>query len=181
MPVENLWPVYIFQYFKEKQHPLNTAIIAKLGLKQSEIIRSNEANFDQQCEAIIKQQPLLIYPGEDSIPIETLLDESAITEKPRPILFLDGTWRKTRLLIHESPQIAQLQKISIKPKLRSRYKIRKAPNPDAISTLEAIVYVLSRLEHEPDKYHSLLETMDIMINKQIEMMGEETFSKNYKE
>ena len=172
--VENLWPVVILQHFKESKHPLGTAIIAELSLKNCKLHLSNNENYTKQKDLLIKQQPLLIYPGNDSIPMEEIA-----SDKPRPLIFLDGTWRKTRLLLHESPELNQLTKVNINPEKLSRYKIRKAPMPEALSTLEAIIDVLSALEKDQTKYQPLLHTMDTMINKQIELMGEETFKRNY--
>jgi len=171
---ENNWPVTILQHYKESHHPLGTATIAKLGLNHCDILLSNDPNYQENKERLIKQQPLLIYPGEESIPIEEMK-----FEKPRPLVFLDGTWRKTRLLLHESPELNQITKVSINPDTISQYRIRKTPNPQALSTLEAIIYVLSLLEKEQMKYQSLLDAMNNMVNKQIELMGEETFKRNY--
>jgi len=172
--LENQWPVFILQHFKESNHALGTANIAKLSLSNCEILLSNDSNYHVKKDALIKQKPLLVYPGNKCIPIEEVK-----IEKPRPLIFLDGTWRKTRRLLYESTDLNQLQKINIKPDTLSRYRIRKTPNPHALSTLEAIVYVLSKLEAETDKYQPLLHTMDQMINKQIELMGEDTFNRNY--
>jgi len=170
----NEWPVTILQHYKETHHPLSTATIAKLGLSHCDILLSNDPYYHEKKEQLINQQPLLIYPGEESIPIEEMK-----FEKPRPLVFLDGTWRKTRLLLHESPELNQITKVSINPDSISRYRIRKSPNPQALSTLEAIVHVLSLLEKDQTKFQSLLDAMDQMVNKQIELMGEETFKRNY--
>jgi DTW domain-containing protein YfiP len=182
--LDNHWPISIIQFYKEKKHPLGTITIAKLGLSNCQVILSDDPNYNDMRENLIKQQPLLVYPGENSIPLEPLAEdvlrnENLSTSEKRPILFLDGTWRKTRRLLHESPELDKLTKISIQPDMHSRYRIRKAPNPQALSTLEAIVYVLSLLEKDSNKYQSLLDAMDLMINKQIEMMGNETFKQNY--
>ena len=95
--VENLWPIVILQYFKESKHPLGTANIAALSLKNCHLRLSNDKSYHEQNDLLLKHQPLLIYPGKDSTPIEDIA-----LSKPRPLLFLDGTWRKTRRLLHES-------------------------------------------------------------------------------
>ena len=175
--IENQWPITILQYFKESKHPLNTANIAELSLTNCKIHLTNNENYKEQIKTLIQPTPnqaLLIYPDKDSTPIEKI-----DTNETRPLIFLDGTWRKTRRLLYESPELDQLPKVSISPDMISRYKIRKAPSPESLSTLEAIVHVLSVLEKDPTKYQPLLNTMDTMINKQIEIMGEETFKKNY--
>jgi len=174
--LENQWPVYIFQYFKENKYALGTARIAKLSLNNCNIFPSNHQEYQKQLDTLFLQSPLLIFPGKDSIPLTSLS-----LSKPKPLIFLDGTWRKTRRLLHESPQLESFVKVSFETNRLSRYRIRKAPSLFSVSTLEAIVYVLSYLENEPTKYQSLLNSMDLMINKQIEMMGETTFKKNYRD
>ena len=74
----------------------------------------------------------------------------------------------------------QLPKVSFRPETVSRYRIRKEPDEYALSTLEAIVYALSVLEGNADTYKPLLDSMDWMIEKQIELMGRDVFEKNYK-
>jgi DTW domain-containing protein YfiP len=59
------------------------------------------------------------------------------------------------------------------------YKIRKSPNAQALSTIEAIAETLTVLEDNAEKYQPLLTSMNWMIARQIELMGEETYQKNY--
>jgi len=173
--ISNLWPVYILQHIRESKHPLSTTPIAQLGLKNCQLLAIKNPIDDNQVETWLNQTPVLVYPSENSLPLESLEITLAT-----PLLFLDGTWRKTRRMIHESHYLSQLQKIHVSPTQPSCYKIRKAPNPNALSTLETIIHVLSFLEKKPDKYQPLMETMELMINKQIESMGREVFEKNYK-
>jgi len=74
----------------------------------------------------------------------------------------------------------QLPRVSFQPETVSRYRIRKEPDEYALSTLEAIVYALSVLEGNVDTYQPLLDSMDWMIEKQIELMGRDVFERNYK-
>ena len=83
-------------------------------------------------------------------------------------------------MLLESPALMQLPKVSFQPETVSRYRIRKEPDQYALSTLEAIVYALSVLEGNADTYKPLLDSMDWMIEKQIELMGKDVFEKNYK-
>ena len=62
--------------------------------------------------------------------------------------------------------------------LQGRYRIRKAKEQNAVSTLEAVTHALTLLEPEKD-FKSILKTMDWMIDRQIEAMGDEVYKYNY--
>lgn len=181
--VNNQWPVYILQHPKESKHAIGTAIIAQLSLQHCRSLIVGNSDDEKILAAVIaEQQPLLVYPTTDSIPLDDIVKQTSTivpTDMPRPLIFIDGTWRKSKRILLESPQLQSLAKISFTPTQAGRYQIRKAPNPNALSTVEAIVTVLSKLEKEADKYQSLLATMDWTIQQQIEKMGRETFNRNY--
>ena len=173
--VDNLWPIRILQHANETRHAIGTAKIAQLSLKNC------ETNLYQQIEPgstfeqwLKKENPVLIYPGEQAEGLDTLSGHG-----PRTLLLLDASWRKSRRMLHESPQLEQLQRVCIQPSKPSSYRIRKVPDPTSLSTLEAIVEILSALENDQNKYQPLLNTMDWMINKQIENIHPKLFEKNY--
>jgi len=174
--VDNAWPVYILQHPAEQKHAIGTARIAALSLSNSTLY--NGDNFtDDELSSILPHQsaPILVYPGEDS---QSVLDIS--DQAPRPLVFIDASWRKSRRMLQESPSLMALPKVSFSPEKASDYRIRKVPDINALSTLEAIVYVLSRLDKTESKYQTLLDTMKWMIDKQIECMGEAVYRKNYR-
>ncbi|OUS24303.1 hypothetical protein A9Q99_25585 [Gammaproteobacteria bacterium 45_16_T64] len=175
---QNSWPIHILQHPAESKHAIGTARIAELSLSQCRLQVGE--NFDLSSLGSCDNEDgnvagtLLVYPGGDSQPLETLAFDT-----PQRLVLIDASWRKSRRMLLESPEIMALPKVSLTPSALSRYKIRKVPNPNALSTLEAIVSALSIVESSPDVYHAMLETMDWMIDKQIELMGREVFEKNY--
>jgi len=173
--INNIWPVWILQHHAEKKHAIGTAQIANLSLNNILMVTDQDARQNKVFQTGIQSSaPILVYPGENSITLDELK-----TEEPRPLLFLDGSWRKTHKMFYDFPELATLPRVAIKPDSKSRYRIRKEPNESAISTLEAIIYVLSKLENNEEKFAPLLKTMDWMINKQIEHMGKTVYEKNY--
>lgn len=173
--IDNDWPVWILQDPAEKKHAIGTAQIAELCLNNIKNINTETAQYDTDFLSNFQiAQPVLVYPGENSFELDQL-KPTAI----RPLLFLDGSWRKTRKMFYDFPQLNELPRLNINPDTASRYRIRKAPNESAISTLEAIVYVLSALDNNAEKYQPMLGAMDWMIEKQIEYMGDEVYLKNY--
>ena len=90
----------------------------------------------------------------------------------------DGTWRKARKLLHLNPGLASLPRATLPEGLVSRYRLRKAPTPGALSTLEAIVTALNLLEGD-GRFDALLKPFDAMIEAQIAAMGAEVFQRNH--
>lgn len=161
------------------RHPLGTARIAALSLRNSELHTVSLATeHQQQTEATIEdlmaRQPVLIYPGKDALPV------SGLGQLPvRPLLFIDASWRKSRRLLHAYPAIGRLPMYRLAETPLSRYRIRREPMPGAVSTLEAIVGTLSLLEPDTPGITSMLTVMDWMVNQQIEHMGKAVYAANY--
>ena len=101
-------------------------------------------------------------------------------ESPRPLVFLDGTWRKTKAMYLQSPLLQSLPLVQLQLAHPSRYRIRKEPNAMAMSTIEAIALLLGELEADDEKYQPLLNSMDWIIDYQIKAMGKTVFNRNYK-
>src|SRR3989338_10424437 len=99
-------------------------------------------------------------------------------ELPLLLVVPDGTWRKARKLLNLNPLLADLPRVVLPAGLQSRYRLRKAPMPGALSTIEAIVSALNTVE-APVCFDALLKPFEVLIEGQIEAMGEQTFQRNH--
>ncbi|KMM92817.1 tRNA-uridine aminocarboxypropyltransferase [Pseudomonas lundensis] len=168
--------VLLLQHPSEVNHALNTARLAALGLKNAEL-RVGET-FDD-LDVLLNPpgyQARLLFPGDDAQLIET--PSSSEDSQPWLLVVPDGTWRKARKLLHLNPLLAQLPRVTLAPGAVSRYRLRKAPGPGALSTLEAIVQTLDILE-APDAFTPLLRPFEALIEGQIAAMGHDTFQRNH--
>ncbi|MCY1453771.1 DTW domain protein [compost metagenome] len=102
----------------------------------------------------------------------------AVTEEPLLLVVPDGTWRKARKMLHLNPLLAALPRVTLAQGGVSRYRLRKAPGPGALSTVEAIVQALETLE-APTTFTPLLRPFEALIEGQIAAMGEETYQRNH--
>lgn len=164
-PQPHVWPVRILQHAAEARHALGTARIAALGLRDCQLLPAHDSRLPAG---------VLIYPGPDSQPLSALLNTA-----PQPLIFLDATWRKSRRLLLESAELAALPRYQLENPQPSRYRIRREPHAQALSTLEAIVQTLELLEAAPGRHAGLLQVMDALVNEQIAHMGETTYRRNY--
>ncbi|HLT64214.1 MAG TPA: tRNA-uridine aminocarboxypropyltransferase [Pseudohongiella sp.] len=172
----NNWPISIIQDVREAKHAIGTARIAMLSLENCALIPFDpERPHNDALHSLQTAEPVLIYPGPEARPVTELAEQL-----PRPLIFIDASWRRSRRIMHSLPWLQQLPSYSLNPETVSRYRIRKQPQASALSTLEAIVCCLQLLENNPGRFDSLLAVMDWMIEKQISHMGEETWLKNYR-
>jgi DTW domain-containing protein YfiP len=166
--------VLILQHPSEVGHALNTARLAALGLANAEL-RVGEV-FEDLALALNRPgyQASLLFPGEPATPLQS----RAATDEPMLLVVPDGTWRKARKLLHLNPLLAALPRVSLGQTAESRYRLRKAPAPGALSTIEAIARALETLE-APVCFEALLKPFDGLIEGQIAAMGSEVYRRNH--
>lgn len=162
--------VLVLQHASEASHALNTARLAALGLRNAEL-RVGE-RFEDDCDAA--RPSYLLFPGEDAMSLGSLADVA----QPVRLIVPDGTWRKARKILHINPWLAELPRVALPEGLSSRYRLRKAPMPGALSTIEAIVTALNLLE-SPSRFDELLRPFDALIEGQIDAMGREVYQRNH--
>jgi DTW domain-containing protein YfiP len=166
--------VLLLQHPSEVNHALNTARLAALGLENAELI---VGEVFEDLPVLLNQPGYtarLLFPGEDARPMKAYgsSDESMLLVVP------DGTWRKARKMLHLNPLLAALPRVTLSEGGVSRYRLRKAPGPGALSTVEAIVQALETLE-APTSFAPLLKPFEALIEGQIAAMGEEVYQRNH--
>ncbi|NQD91992.1 DTW domain-containing protein [Pseudomonas sp. CrR25] len=168
--------VLILQHPSEVGHALNTARLAALGLGNAEL-RVGE-RFEDLPALLARPgyQACLLFPGEAAQPLPQFTVQ--LVGLPALLVVPDGTWRKARKLLHLNPLLAALPRVTLPDGLQSRYRLRKAPAPGALSTIEAVVSALEILE-APVRFDALLKPFEALIEGQIVAMGEETFRRNH--
>jgi len=169
--------VVLLQHPSETSHALNTARLAALGLVNAEL-RIGEV-FENLGELLNTPgyRPALLFPGDVAQVLTAYGDGDA-----RPLLLIvpDGTWRKARKLLYLNPLLDALPRVTLAQVAPSRYRLRKAPEPGALSTVEAVVQALNVLE-QPACFDALLRPFEALIEGQIRAMGVETFERNHGE
>lgn len=168
--------VLVLQHPSEVNHALNTGRLATLGLRNAQLLVGEVFDDLQTLLHPPGYQPRLLFPGEGAQPL--VADQ--VDTLPTLLVVPDGTWRKARKLLHLNPLLAALPRVTLGEVPVSRYRLRKAPGPDALSTLEAIVHGLQILE-APTSFVPLLAPFEALIDKQIEAMGSDTYQRNHVE
>jgi DTW domain-containing protein YfiP len=153
--------VVVLQHPRERDVPVNTARIASLCLPDAEVHVGL-----QLPEAVLRADPLrpaaLLYPGPGAVDVERAPPPGGIT-----LVVVDGTWSQARKLVKLNPALAALPRYAFRPRSPSEYRIRREPNEDYVSTLEALIHVLGVLEGDRERFLPMLRPFRAMVEGQI--------------
>ena len=160
-PTVNRVPLRVLQHPLEHGHAKGSLPLLRLSLSQCKVEIAEVFNAEQQAGC---WQPgtWLLYPGEDTARVASGPSCGSV----RQLLLLDGTWRKTRKLLHLNPTLQQLPRFALPAPPPSRYGMRKAQQPEQRSTLEAACLALAALEQRPAHYEPLLHAFSNWVDAQ---------------
>ncbi|MGY2376292.1 tRNA-uridine aminocarboxypropyltransferase [Pseudomonas sp. SDO524_S393] len=166
--------VLLLQHPSEVNHALNTARLAALGLNNAQLVVGEVFDDLPALLNVPGYRARLLFPADDAQPLQAYgpSDDALLLVVP------DGTWRKARKLLHLNPLLATLPRVTLADGGVSRYRLRKAPGPGALSTVEAITQALQVLE-APASFEALLKPFEALIEGQIAAMGETVFQRNH--
>lgn len=163
--VDNRTTVLVLQHPRERLHSLGTARFARLGLANVHVeVAYDAGSRDARRPPWVPDGAALLYPAPGARDIAEL----APHERPRHLVVLDGTWHTARTLYRDKLWLHDLPHVRLNPAAPSRYRIRREPSLDYVSTLEAIVEALQLLEPETRGFDDLLAAFDRMIDVQVE-------------
>ena len=169
------------------QHPLEvhnakgSARLLHLSLPRSRLV-TGEAFTPQAMQALLEgpRRAVLLYPTAPDTPDMLDKPDAAITQTPADLstkflhgpsqlrlIVLDGTWRKSRKMLHLNPLLQGIPRLSLSNLPPSHYLIRKAHRPDQLSTLEATCAALTQLEGHAQSFEPLLAAFDGFVAQQL--------------
>jgi DTW domain-containing protein YfiP len=163
--IDNRTKVLIVQHRRERFHPFNTARIVHRSLRNSRLLVDHPCNLATRLH--LEPGAGLLYPGSSAQRISDL----PLDQRPEQLVILDGTWHHAKALFREIPALRLLPRYALAPTAPSRYRIRRAPNNFALSTIEAAVAALRILEPETDGLDQLLMVFNAMVEGQLTIAG----------
>lgn len=156
----------ILQHPDEARHPLNTARLAVLGLERAELLIGEEFP-ELEARIRVESQATLLFPDDANAPETSAGRDNSI--QTSLLIVPDGTWRKARRIVRLNPVLQELPRLALPPGEPSAYRVRRATEPGAVATIEAIERALSILEPEQD-FQPILRPFEAMVSKQIASM-----------
>jgi DTW domain-containing protein YfiP len=165
--------VLILQHPMEVANAKGSARLLHLGLSNSRL-ECGEAFAPDRLDQLLSpdRRNVLLYPetaDHKSLGLATPLplDQGWLGEPDRlRLVVLDGTWRKSRKMLYLNTPLQALPRLPLRDTPPSHYLIRKAHLPDQLSTLEATVHALARLEGDAQKFQPLIDAFDGFVAQQ---------------
>jgi DTW domain-containing protein YfiP len=144
---------------------IGTARMASLCLSNSELHVGVQFDGSEVLTSALsdpKKPAYVLYPSDDAIDLGTTELSGPIT-----LIAVDGTWSQAHKMLRVNPQLAALPRITFRPRRPSQYRIRREPDAQYVSTIEAIAHVLGVLEGDAARFEPLLLPFNAMIDAQI--------------
>jgi DTW domain-containing protein YfiP len=170
-PVVHPTEVLILQHPLETHHAKNSARLLHLSLPGSRLLVGEV--FDGAAwlaEVAEPKYTVLLYPPTAHAAHQAPAPlNAARLQHPSSLrlVVLDATWRKSRKMLHASPPLQALPRLSLDDVPVSNYVIRKAHKPGQLSTLEATCAALAQLQGEPEKFQPLLAAFNGFVAQQL--------------
>jgi DTW domain-containing protein YfiP len=160
--------VLILQHPLEVSNAKGSARLLHLSLPGS-VLLAGEV-FDQHALSALLVEggrtPVLLYPAASDGAAPALDPASLADPSALRLVVLDGTWRKSRKMLHLNPLLQSLPRLALQGMPESHYRIRKAHAPDQLSTLEAAAYALMQLDGGAARFDPLLAAFDGFVGQQ---------------
>ena len=170
-PVAHPIEVLILQHPLETHHAKNSARLLHLSLPGSRLL-VGEA-FDGAALQAAMPEPkytVLLYPPTAHATHQTPepLDTQRLKDPSRlRLVVLDGTWRKSRKMLHQSPLLQALPRLSLDDVPASNYLVRKAHKSGQLSTLEATCAALAQIDGRQGPFQPLLAAFNGFVAQQM--------------
>jgi DTW domain-containing protein YfiP len=174
-PTAHAVEVVVLQHPLEVHNAKGSARLLHLSLPHSQLL-TGEVFTQHAMQALLAgpRQAVLLYPDTPvtsdksitsvsrALPPELLHSPSQLR-----LIVLDGTWRKSRKMLHLNPLLQRIPRLSLRDLPASHYLIRKAHRPDQLSTLEATCAALTQLEGNAHQFQPLLAAFDGFVAQQL--------------
>ncbi|MEK8033910.1 tRNA-uridine aminocarboxypropyltransferase [Ideonella sp. DXS29W] len=147
-PTDHRTEVLVLQHPQEQRQAKNSVTLLRLSLAHCDVLVGERFAPQMLRERLSSPSwdTLLLYPDVPSAPaIEAKAPQN--DGRPRRLVVIDATWRKSLRMLMEHPELAALPRLALTAPAPTRYRqIRAARRPDQVSTLEATVQALDMLE-----------------------------------
>lgn len=164
----------------EVRRRIATGRMSHLCLQNSYLISGQDYSDNEQVNRLIADSnnvPAILYPGPDSINLSSLSLEARQDIFPRDkkltLFVIDGTWATAKKMMRESSNLKKLPKICFSPEKPSTFRVRKQPNEQCYSTIEAIHQTIDLLgdsrgyDVRTRQHDNLLQVFEVMVERQI--------------
>jgi len=165
----------IVQHHRERHKPTNTARIGLQMFAGAQMVHYGARDTPMDCDPLRRPDHdyILLFPGDEALPLR---DAPAPTAgRTRMLMVLDGTWHQCSRMARRAPIVAEMPRYTLPDGPPSRWRIRKAPRPEALSTFEAICRATSVLSKDDPQdsfdHETVLSWFDMLVARMWQMRG----------
>lgn len=164
----------------EVRRRIATGRMSHLCLENSQLISGQDYSHNEVVNQLIndpKNHSVILYPGADSCNLTPLPQETRARlfpmDKKLTVFVIDGTWATAKKMMRQSENLRALPKICFFPERPSNFRVRKQPNEQCYSTIEAIHQTIELLggsrgfATERRLHDNLLEVFAVMVERQL--------------
>ena len=164
----------------ETKRRIATGRMSHLCLAVSELIVGQNYSTNPRVNQLLQEpgyQPMVLYPGAKSMNLTEATSEkkSAFFDAAKtPLVFvIDGTWATARKMMRQSENVNQLPRFCFTPPGPSQFRVRKQPNVECYSTIEAIHHSIELLGTNVNfvfsnrPHDNLLHVFNKMVERQL--------------
>ncbi len=136
--------VVLLTHRAERRKSTNTGRLVVLGIQGAEVRLRGERDADPRppLPPLSEARRLLLFPHAGA---RELSPEDG-RGPPVVLLVPDGSWNQARRILARDPDARAAEPVTLPPGPPSRYELRQAPRPGALSTVEAVARALGVLE-----------------------------------
>lgn len=160
VPVAAAVALLILQHPREQPEPKGTARLLHLALTGSRLLVGDAWPTPPDPADAVQppgltaapgppRRDLLLYPAtpqDAALPAPPPLDNAWLAQPAQlRLVVIDGTWRKSRRMLYNSPWLQGLPRLTLADPPPSRYRVRRARGAQQRSTFEAVLLALAAL------------------------------------
>lgn len=158
-------------HYREARKPTNTGLLAARCLAGSEvrIVGARDAQPELRPLHGPKEKVLLLYPGDDAVPIGQYVGSPV----PLVLVVPDGNWRQAGKMRRRIAGLADAACVTLPDMGATSYHLRAEPRAGGLATLEAIARALRILEGDrgPAIEAALLAVFRVMVDRTLWLRG----------
>jgi DTW domain-containing protein YfiP len=164
--IETRTRVVVVVHRLEADKPSNTGRLALRCLPNSDVVIRGALDRTTTVPAWAEHgDPVLLFPHPDARPLAAFRDGA----RPVTLIVPDGTWRQAQRIRRRVAGLDALPCAFVARDAPSTYRLRRAIDPQRLSTMEAIAEALGVLEGPggPPTREALLRTFEVMVERSL--------------
>lgn len=165
----------------EVRRRIATGRMSHLCLKGSHLIMGQDYSNSEVVNQLIadpEYYSVILYPGKGSENLTPMSQQQRADIFPKNkklrIFVIDGTWATAKKMTRQSHNLLALPRICFSPDKPSTFRVRKQPNENCYSTIEAIHQTIELVGDSQGfatstrVHDQLLHVFDAMVERQLE-------------